>query len=117
MTITGQDIVIRLRPHARHSVKDAILRLARRHWPECVAEDVSTDRMFRLTDPKDFREFAPGNEFFAYRNEAEFNDWASRGRTDDNATSMLHFIIEEQRLTVVHEGMDKFISDLADALS
>lgn len=91
--ISGNDHVIKT--PGRWRILDVVIHCCLRQWPETIVVDESaTDNLVS---------FVRTREFFFYRDGASKRSWEDDGRTDENASAMIHLLISEHQTTLVWE--------------
>ena len=88
--IGGTDVIMKRKPGV--PAADAILRVVRRHWPDCLYQNTDEEGTARRLPV----EGAPPDlawEFFLHRDEESVRSWDEFGATPENGNTMLHVLI------------------------
>ena len=96
MMIGGEDVVIPTT--SRANAMEACLRVALRYWPNAILDDAnSEDRFLHFEDVPIGRL----DEMLVYQNEHFANEWDKHGAIPEIDSTMLHFLVSNDSLTVV----------------
>lgn len=88
--IGGTDVIMERKPGV--PAADMILRVVRRHWPDCLYQNADDEGPAR---PLPAEGTPPGlaPEFFLHRDEESVRSWDEFGATPDNVNTMLYVLI------------------------
>lgn len=98
----GTDTIIKWK--AKSHPADFILRICRRLWPNAIVQPADSMGLYSLQSPMTWLYETPQREFFVYRNREAANAWRERGGEEPLRRDMMHFLIDGNEITVVHDG-------------
>ena len=102
MGIGGIDTLLKASPDVY--VAEVSIRTCGRHWPRCVYQDADEEDVHTLKELKQWLSQTPGQQFSVFRDRRAAAIWKAVGYMPTNANTMLHIIVDGEKVTVVCEA-------------
>lgn len=86
-------------------------------WPRAVFQDANEDTVCSLASLLPDSGKLRSNEFFVYRDEDSAQSWNADGKSSPNSNSMVHFLIEDDRLPADRLQLTMVVDEVTPEMS
>lgn len=109
----GTNEVVKTENLKPHEALNLVLTRVVEHWPDAVFEDGKTGLPYANlyeVPPRDV------SEILVHKDRQAMDDVRANGVTEENGDKLLHIVVDEGSVTLVHTNQEKLITELAELL-